>query len=335
MVADIKSNDYFVLNKPFQRISIDDINSRTASYSKAKTNNASVIDVILENINEYDRVYENINHTAANILDIIYAGDDDISGNEPLLLNRISYEEKSTASAKKYSSVLDYKNKYRDSIAKLYQKKFEDGTTNDCRVRLNIYTNNIYNQEDASTYDSNMVEILKQVVTESNLSDLNNNIDFVNVLKSNSALFLALNSTLIAKYFHKSRKQRNGSVGDNPDESEVDYEEEVEEYEHSSSNRLKRLLSKTPEYRNYIKQVILESIDQKSEDIEYLVPFFKELKALVSASEYDDYRARFLSKYLQKDSPKDHGRDNSNDIINALYQSYNVQKYNKYLNSIV
>lgn len=335
MVEDVKCNEYFVLNKPFQRISLDDINNRTASYSKAQTNNASVIDVVLENINEYDRVYGNINDTTANILDIIYAGDEDKSASEPLLLNRISYGEKSSASAKKYSSIFDFKNRYSDSIDKLYKKKFKDTANFDCKVRLNIYTNNIYNQEDSSTYNGDIVEILKQLIIESNVSDLNNNIKFVNLLKGNSSLFLELNSTLIAKYFHKSRTQRNAALGDNTDENDVDYEEEVEEYENSSSSRLKRLISKTPEYKDYIKQIIRENIDQKSEDIEYLVPFFKELKVLVSGSEYSDFRTRFLRKYQQKDSRDDQDKANSDEIINALYQSYNVQKYNKYLNSIV
>ncbi|OBA20828.1 hypothetical protein HANVADRAFT_4644 [Hanseniaspora valbyensis NRRL Y-1626] len=343
MSVTLNSDEYYLLNNLFKRISIDDINKPNKSTQLLNNDKTEIINDILENINEYTKVYGNINSTTSSILDIIYGTEhnkEEEQDDDSLILNRISYNSNVNTNMKSSKSIDDYEKKYSPSINKLYIEKFQDTEKLDNTKRLHIYIYNIYNKIPDSTYSETTVELLKQIVNESKLNDLNNNIKFLNLLKSDSILFDKLKNVLITKYFNKNRKQKSNEddeIIDKEDYSEEEEEEEYEDDDNNNNDRFKRLICKTDEYKQYIIKIIEDSSKNSSneDDIAYLISFYKELKLMVSASEYNEYREKFLNKYRKQELPKDEFKKDSNDIINSLYENYNIEKYNNYLNSII
>lgn len=320
----MKSSEYVLLEEPFRRIDAEEINTRSAEYKVAVLSNTVIIEDILTSIDAYDKVYHTISDTTDSILSIIYGdGDTEPSGE----LNRITAVKSADRYA--YSSVDDYRRKYSIEINEIYLKKFRTGL--DAKKRLKTYIENIYQKMDDVAYSEETFGILRDVLSTIKMHDLNSNIRFINILKTDPILFDALKETLITRYFNKNKNK--APENQSRDNYAIDVQEEEYDFDESVNSRIKTLISQTEEYKQRIKHVI-EANDHNS-DVDYLVPFYKELRLLVPPEEYAVYRESFLQKFRQEESVQAEAPADSNEAIESLYASFTTRRYNNYLSSLL
>lgn len=260
-----------------------------------RSDDNAVLDSILLNINEFDKVYTGLTDITDTILSLVYDTEE--------IENIVKFEDVDiTNNETKYISKESLRQNYGEKINEIYLNKFHNHEKKPSD-RLTCYIDKIYFMD--QKHDERVIKTIKEILELVDIDSLNNNKKVINILKTDSVLFDSCKEVLLKQLF-----------GDP---------------EFGFKMNIDKLLITTKEYKENLIEMINSELAAKN--MNNIIVLLNKLKT-IDMETFAELRLKFIDEF-KKEPIKAVSTDNTNDKIDELYENYLIENYNNNLENLV
>lgn len=260
-----------------------------------RSDDNAVLDSILLNINEFDKVYTRITGITETILSLIYDTEE--------IENIIKFEDVDiTNNETKYINKDSLRREYGEKINEIYMNKFNNEQTTPID-RLTCYIDKIYLM--SQKHDEGVLKTLNGILEQIDIDSLNDNKKLVDILKRDTILFESCKAVLLKLLFNDP--------------------------EFGFKLNIDNLLISTKAYKENLIEMINSELIAKN--MNNIIVLLNKLKT-IDMETFANLRLKFIEEF-KKEPIKADNTDNTNDKIDELYENYLIKNYNINLESLV
>lgn len=260
-----------------------------------RSDDNAVLDSILLNINEFDKVYTGLTGITDTVLSLVYDTEE--------IENIVKFEDVDiTNNDTKFISKESLRREYGEKINEIYLNKFNNQEKKPSD-RLTCYIDKIYfmNQK----HDETVLKTLNEILALIDIDSLNDNKKLINILKTDSVLFDSCKEVLLKLLF---------------DDPEFGFKLNID-----------NLLLTTKAYRENLIEMINSELTAKN--MNNIIVLLNKLKT-IDVETFAELRLRFIEAF-KKEPIKGDSTESTNDKIDELYENYLIKNYNINLESLV